>query len=77
MRTRGVKPGLKVIKKHLSQIEALGTERGIIAEIGLDNLTNGNGGVSKITVPTMKTPDAVLHVHCLAGHRRNLRKSLS
>jgi hypothetical protein len=52
MRSRGVKPGLKIIKKQLSRIEALDMERDIIAGIGLDHLTNGNGGIGKTTVST-------------------------
>ena len=43
MRSRGAKPGLKVIMEELSQMEALDMERGIIAGIGLSNLTNENG----------------------------------
>jgi hypothetical protein len=45
MRSRGDEPGLRIIKKQLSHIEALSMERDIIAGIGPDNLTNGNGGV--------------------------------
>jgi predicted GIY-YIG superfamily endonuclease len=50
MRSRGVKPGLKIIKKGLSRTQALDMERDIIAGIGLDCLTNGNGSVGKVTV---------------------------
>ena len=52
MRSRGVKPELKIIKKQLSRIEALDMERDIIAGIGRDHLTNENGGVGKVTVST-------------------------
>ena len=50
MRSRGIKPGIKIIMEELSRVEALEMERGIIAGLGLERLTNGNGGVSKVTV---------------------------
>jgi hypothetical protein len=49
-RSRGIKPELKVIMDELSKVEALDMERAIIAGIGLDRLTNGNGGIGKVTI---------------------------